>query len=199
MKRGIAAAAALLVMLPTLGFGAVWKVDPDHSNVGFKVRHLMVSNVKGVFHKVRGMVKIDEKEITNSSVSATIDTASIDTGVARRDADLKSERFLDVAKYPVMTFVSTKVAKESGNRLKVTGDLTIHGVTRSVVLEVEGPSAGVRDPEGNVRRGASATTKINRKDFGLKWNKAMETGGVLVGDDIIIDLEIEMVQAAQGE
>lgn len=185
-----------LATLPQFVFASTWDIDPDHSHVGFKVRHLMVSNVKGSFHKLRGVVKVDEKDITRSSASATIDTASIDTNVKKRDDDLRSEKFLDVAKYPAMTFVSTKVEQTGPDRLKVTGDLTLHGVTRPVVLDVEGPTGEVKDPMGKTRRGAFARTKIDRKDFGLNWNKAMETGGVLVGDEVAIEIEVELVKAA---
>lgn len=190
-------ATALLLLLPTLSFASTWNIDPSHSNVGFKVRHLMVSNVKGVFGTVAGVVNVDEQDVTRSTVSATIDAASIDTGVAKRDAHLKSEDFFDVARFPTMTFVSTSVARAGEGRLKVTGDLTLRGVTRSVVLDVEGPSPVAKDPMGNLRWGASAETKINRKDFGIGWNKALETGGVLVGDQIAISIEVEMVKAAK--
>lgn len=185
----------VMLLLPTFAYASTWQIDPDHSSVGFKVRHLMVSNVKGVFHKFAGEVAIDDKDITKSKVTATIDTASIDTGVARRDADLRSKKFLDVEKYPAMTFVATKVARAGERRLQVTGELTLHGVTRPVVLDVEGPTAEVKDPAGNQRVGASATTRINRKDFGLNWNKAMEAGGVLVGDEIDITIEVELVKS----
>jgi len=182
-------------MLPSLAFASTWNIDPDHTSTGFKVRHLMVSNVKGTFGKVQGVVNIDDRDITRSSVSVTVDTASIDTGVAKRDADLRSANFLEVAKFPTMTFVSTKVAKSGADGLKVTGNLTLHGVTRPVVLDVEGPSRESKDPWGNLRRGASASTKINRKDFGLTWNKALETGGVVVGDEVDISIEVEMIKA----
>ena len=188
---------ASLLMLPTLAFGSTWTIDPNHSNVGFKVRHLMVSNVKGVFGKVQGVVDIDDQDLTRSRASATIDTTSIDTRLAKRDEHLKSADFLDVAKFPVMTFTSTKVEAAGSGKLKVTGDLTLHGITRSVVLEVEGPSQMAKDPMGNLRRGASAETKINRKDFGLTWNKAMEAGGVLVGDEVVISIDLEMIKAAK--
>ena len=188
--------AALLCMLPTLAFASTWNIDPDHSSIGFKVRHLMVSNVKGVFGKVSGVVHIDDKDIARSTVSATIDTASIDTGVAKRDAHLKSADFLDVATYPTMTFVSRKLERSGADKLKLTGDLTLHGVTRPVVLDVEGVSAEVKDPMGNLRRGASATTKINRKDFGLGWNKVLESGGVAVGEEVAINIEVELIKAA---
>jgi len=190
-------AAALLVMLPSLGLASTWNIDADHSNIGFKVRHLMVSNVKGAFGKVQGVVRVDDKDITRSKVSATIDTTSIDTGVPKRDAHLKSPDFLDVAKFPAMTFVSTSVARDGADKLKVTGDLTLHGVTRSVVLDVEGPSQEIKDPMGNIRRGASASTKINRKDFGLTWNKVIDAGGVAVGDEVVISIEVEMIRAAE--
>jgi polyisoprenoid-binding protein YceI len=185
-----------LLLFPALAFASTWNIDPDHSSAGFKVRHLMVSNVKGTFGKLIGTVIVDDQDITKSTVSATIETASIDTGVAKRDTHLRSADFLDVAKFPTMTFVSTKVARNGSNGLKVTGDLTLHGVTRSVVLDVEGPSQESKDPKGNFRRGASASTKINRKDFGLTWNKALETGGVVVGDEVTIEIEVELVKAA---
>lgn len=188
--------AALFLVIPTIAFASAWNIDADHSNIGFKVRHLMVSNVKGVFGKVQGVVNLDDKDLTRSTVTATIDATSIDTGVAKRDTHLKSPDFLDVGRFPAMTFVSTKIARNGDDRLKVTGNLTLHGITRSVVLDVEGPSAETKDPMGNLRRGASATTKINRKDFGLTWNKALETGGVVVGDEVTISIEVEMIKAA---
>jgi polyisoprenoid-binding protein YceI len=186
--------AVILLALPALAGASTWNIDADHSNIQFKVRHLMVSNVKGVFGKVQGTVDIDDKNIAKSKVAVTIDTESINTGVIKRDEHLKSADFFDVAKFPTMTFVSTKVAKNGKDKLKVTGDLTLHGVTRPVQLDVEGPSADSKDPWGKTRRGVSATTKINRKDFGLVWNKALETGGVVVGDEITISLEVEMIK-----
>jgi polyisoprenoid-binding protein YceI len=196
MKRLVHTFAAVaLLMLPTLAFATTWNIDSDHSSTGFKVRHLMVSNVKGTFGKVQGVVNVDDKDVTRSNVSATIETVSVDTGVAKRDTHLRSPEFLDVEKFPTMTFVSTKVVKHGTNGLRVTGNLTLHGVTRPVVLEVEGPSQESKDPWGNFRRGASATTTISRKDFGLTWNKALETGGVVVGGEITISLEVEMVKA----
>ena len=189
--------AALLLTFPALCRASTWNIDADHSNVGFKVRHLMVSNVKGVFGKVAGVVDVDDQDVTRSTARVTIDAGSVDTGVAKRDADLRSDHFLDVAKFPAMTFVSKSVAKSGEGRLRITGDLTLHGVTRTVVLDVEGPSQVVKDPMGNLRRGASAETRINRKDYGLTWNKALETGGVLVGDQVGIGIEVEMVKSAQ--
>ena len=186
--------AVVVLAMPALAGASTWNIDADHSNIQFKVRHLMVSNVKGVFGKVQGTVDIDDQNLAKSRVAVTIDTQSINTGVAKRDEHLKSADFFDVATFPTMTFVSTKVAKNGKDKLKVTGNLTLHGVTRPVQLDVEGPSADSKDPWGNTRRGVSATTKINRKDFGLAWNKALETGGVVVGDEVTITLEVEMIK-----
>ncbi len=195
MKRIIASISTIVALsLPAFAFASTWTIDPDHSNVGFKVRHLMVSNVKGSFDKHSGTVEIDDKDITKSKVNVTIDTNSINTNVQKRDEHLRSADFFDVAKYPTMTFVSKKVAKAGKDKLKVTGDLTLHGVTKQVVLEVVGPTKESKDPWGNIRKGATATTKINRKDFGLVWNKALETGGVAVGDEVTITLETEMIK-----
>ena len=189
---------SLILALPTLSLASTWTIDPDHSNIEFRVRHLMVSNVKGDFEKYTGTVVIGDKDITTSKVNVTIDTGSINTNVTKRDAHLRSADFFDVAKYPTMTFVSKKVAETGMGGLAVTGNLTLHGITREVVLNVEPISKESRDPWGNIRRGTSATTRINRKDFGLVWNKALETGGVLIGDEVNITLEIEMIKA-QGK
>ncbi|GFO55001.1 polyisoprenoid-binding protein [Geomonas sp. Red276] len=195
MKRTIASIAALIALsIPGLALASTWTLDPDHSNVGFKVRHLMVSNVKGNFERFTGTIDINDKDVTKSTVQVSIDTNSINTNVQKRDAHLRSADFFDVAKYPTMTFVSKKVAKAGKNKLKVTGYLTLHGITKEVVLDVEGPSAESKDPWGNIRKGATATAKINRKDFGLVWNAALETGGVAVGDEVTITLEAEMIR-----
>jgi polyisoprenoid-binding protein YceI len=139
-------------------------------------------------------VNINDKDITKSKVEVTIDTASINTNVQKRDEHLRGADFFDVAKYPTMTFVSKKVAKSGKGKLKVTGDLTLHGVTKEVVLDVEGPTKESKDPYGNIRSGVVAGTKINRKDFGLAWNAALETGGVAVGEEVTISMEIEMIK-----
>ncbi|OGU13177.1 MAG: protein yceI precursor [Geobacteraceae bacterium GWC2_53_11] len=196
MKRLLASISTIIALaLPALASATTWNIDPDHSNVGFKVRHLMVSNVKGSFDKHTGVVDINDKDVTKSKVQVTIDTASINTNVVKRDEHLRSADFFDVAKFPTMTFVSKKVAKAGKDKLKVTGDLTLHGITKEVVLNVEGPSKESKDPWGNIRSGATASTKINRKDFGLVWNAALETGGVAVGEEVAINLEIEMIKA----
>ena len=195
MKNIIVSISTIIALaLPTFAFATTWTIDPDHSNVGFKVRHLMVSNVKGNFEKHTGVVEINDNDITKSKVEVSIDTNSINTNVHKRDEHLRSADFFDVVKYPAMTFVSKKVTKDGKDMLKVTGDLTLHGITKQVVLDVEGPTIESKDPWGNIRKGATATTKINRKDFGLVWNAALETGGVAVGEEITITLEIEMIK-----
>ena len=184
----------LFFTFPVLSQAATWQIDPDHSSFQFKVRHLMVSNVKGDFTKVKGAVTMDDKDISNLNVELTIDAASVNTGHAKRDEHLRGSDFFDVAKYPTITFVSKKVIKDGPDRLKVTGDLTLHGVTREVTVNVEGPTQEVKDPGGNFRRGATGTARINRKDFGLTWNRALETGGVVVGEDVDIFVEIELIK-----
>lgn len=195
MKRLITSISTIIVLsIPALTLASTWIIDPEHSDVGFKVRHLMVSNVKGNFGKHTGTVEINDHDITKSKVVVSIDTNSINTNVPKRDEHLRSADFFDVAKFPTMTFVSTKVVKTGKDKLKVTGDLTLHGVTKKVLLDIEGLSTESKDPWGNIRRGATATTKINRKDFGLVWNKVLETGGIAVGEEVTITLEIEMIK-----
>ena len=172
-----------------------WNIDPAHATAEFKVKHMMISNVKGHFGKVSGKLMLDEAKLTNSKVEAVIDAWSLETREAQRDAHLKSADFLDVEKFPTLTFQSTRVGVAGDGELSVEGDLTIHGLTRKVTFKVEGPTPPTKDPWGNTRLGISATTKINRKDFGLTWNAALETGGVLVGDEVAITLEVEFVKA----
>jgi len=196
MKRLLVSLSTIIALsLPVLAGATTWNIDSDHSDVAFKVRHLMVSNVKGSFEKKSGVVSIDDKDITKSKVSVSIDTASVNTNVAKRDDHLRGPDFFDVAKFPTMTFVSKKVAKASKGKLKVTGDLTLHGITREVVLDVDALSKESKDPWGNTKSGTVATTKINRKDFGLVYNAVLETGGVAVGEEVAITLEIELIKA----
>jgi polyisoprenoid-binding protein YceI len=195
MKRWINALALLsLLVLPALVGAETWNIDPEHSTVGFKVRHMMITNVKGDFPTFSGTVEIDDKDITRSKVAVSIATASINTNISKRDEHLRSPEFFDVAKYPTMTYVSTKVEKAGVEKLRVVGNLTLHGVTREVVLDVDGPTAAAKDPWGNLRRGASATAKVNRKDFGLTWNAVIESGGALVDDEVMIEIELEMLK-----
>jgi polyisoprenoid-binding protein YceI len=187
-------AAFAIMAFPALASASSWKIDAAHSDVGFKVRHLMVSNVKGNFNKYNGVVDLNDTDITRSKIDVTIDVNSINTNEAKRDEHLRSAEFFDAAKYPTMTFVSKKWINGANGALKVAGNLTIHGVTKEVVLNVEPFSAEVKDPWGNTRRGTSASTTVNRKDFGLNWNKALETGGLMVGDEVTVQLEVELVK-----
>jgi polyisoprenoid-binding protein YceI len=174
-----------------------YNFDLSHSSVGFHVRHLMISKVHGRFQTWGGTLVLDEADLTRSSVTVEIDAASIDTKEPKRDDHLRSADFFDVEKFPKLTFASTAVEVVDDERLRVTGDLSIHGVTRAVVLEVE-QTAEVKDPWGGTRRGFSAKTTISRKDYGLTWNAALEAGGVVVGDKIVIELEIEAILAVQA-
>jgi polyisoprenoid-binding protein YceI len=174
---------------------STWNIDPVHSVAEFKVKHMMISNVKGQFTTVKGTLVLDEADLTKSHVEAFIDAASITTRDPQRDTHLKSTDFLDVEKFPVLSFKSTRINPSGDAELAVTGDLTIHGVTRNVTFTVEGPTPPAKDPWGNTRLGLSATTKISRKDFGLNWNAALETGGILVGDEVTITLDVQFIKA----
>src|ERR1700676_1043738 len=173
-----------------------WNIDPAHSVAEFKVKHMMISNVKGQFAKVTGVLTLDESDLTDSRVEAMIEAASIETRDAQRDAHLRSADFFDVEKFPALSFKSTRISLVRDGELAVEGDLIIRGVTPKVVFSVEGPTPPAKDPWGNTRVAVSATTKINRKDFGLTWNTALETGGILVGDEVTITLDIQFVKAA---
>lgn len=175
---------------------STWNFDSDHSNVGFSVKHAMISNVHGSFRKASGTLELDDKDISKSKVDIEIVIDSIDTRNDKRDAHLKSPDFFNAAKFPTMTFKSTKV-KKSGKGLEVDGLLTMHGVSKNVVLKVEGPTPAIKDPFGMMRSAASATAKINRKDFGLTWSQALEAGGVLVGDEISIQIDAEFVKKVE--
>jgi polyisoprenoid-binding protein YceI len=175
-----------------------YTIDPAHSGAHFTVRHMMITNVRGTFRKVHGTVAYDSENPAQSIIQTEIDAASIDTGEPQRDAHLRSADFLDVEKFPTITVRGTKLEPAGEGAWKITGDLTIHGVTRPVVLNAEGPAPEGKDPWGNVRSGASATAKIKRSDFGLTWNAALETGGFLVGDEIKIELELALIRAADA-
>jgi polyisoprenoid-binding protein YceI len=172
---------------------STWKVDKAHSSAEFKVKHMMISNVKGHFSGIDGALDLDEGDVMKSHVTASIDAGSVTTRDEQRDAHLRSADFFDVEKFPTLSFKSRRVSGSDGE-LQVTGDLTIHGVTRPAVFTVEGPTPPAKDPWGNTRIGLSATTKINRKDFGLAWNAVLETGGILVGDDVSITLDIQFIK-----
>jgi|ERR1700678_4373840 polyisoprenoid-binding protein YceI len=188
--------AALAVVFTSAVFAApsgaqtsTWQIDPAHANAQFTVRHLSISNVSGQFNKMSGTVQLDDKDITKSSVNATIDVSSVDTRDNSRDGDLKSDHFFDVAKYPTMTFTSTQIESAGPGKLKMTGNLTLHGVTKVVTFDVDGPSDAITDPWKNQRRGASATTTINRRDFGITTYPA-----AAIGDDVKITLDIEFIK-----
>jgi polyisoprenoid-binding protein YceI len=191
----LTAGLAAVLSLPAAAATSTWNIDPAHSSAQFSVRHLAISTVRGTFSKISGTVQLDESDITKSTVNVSIDVATVDTHEPDRDADLRTDKFFDVAKYPTMTFKSKKVEQVAPGKLKVTGDFTLHGVTKEVVLDVEGPTPPVKDPWGNQRAAVSAATKINRQVYGVKWNANMDNGGVVVGDDVSINLDVEMVKA----
>jgi polyisoprenoid-binding protein YceI len=171
-----------------------WKLDPAHSSAEFKVKHMMISNVKGRFSGLSGTLLEHATDPSLSSIEASVDVSTVATGDPQRDGHLKSADFFDVEKYPKMTFKSNRVERKGEAEYSVSGDLTLHGVTKPVRFDVEGPSAPGKDPWGNTRIGLSATTKINRKDFGLNWNAALETGGILVGEDVQITLDVQFIK-----
>ncbi len=199
MKRNQMAgwAAALVLAAGTAAAGAQtadWKVDASHSEADFSIKHMAVSTVHGSFRAISGVVHLDPADMKKSSVDASIDVSSVDTGVAARDNHLKSPDFFDVAKFPAMTFKSTSVTR-SGAGYEVKGDLTLHGVTKPVVLNMEPPTKEVTDQRGKVHRGFSATTTINRKDFGLVWGGTLTTGEAVLGDDVKITLDVDAVRS----
>ncbi len=175
-----------------------WNLDLSHSEVNFAVKHMMISTVRGKFNKFSGTIDFNEADPTHSSIDVSIDVASIDTRDEKRDGHLKSGDFFDVEKFPAITFKSTKVEKVSDSTAKVTGDLTIRGVSRPVVLDVT-YAGQAKSPWGTTSAGFSASTKISRKDWGLTWNVALETGGVLVGEDISISIEAELVKQPDAQ
>jgi len=189
----ITAGLAGLLSFPAFAGTTTWQIDPKHSSAQFAITHLMISSVRGEFHQLKGTVVVDDADISKSSVNVTIDATTVDTREPDRDKHLMSSDFFDVAKYPTMAFKSTKVESAGPGRLKITGDLTIRGVTKRAVLEVSGPKPPIKDPWGLQRTAVSGSTKINRQDFGVAWNKTLDAGGVVVGDEVDINLDVEMV------
>jgi polyisoprenoid-binding protein YceI len=171
-----------------------WRIDPNHSAAFFSVRHLMISTVRGQMNGITGSVQYDPKHPTAGSVEASIDCRTVNTGVAKRDEQMKGPDFFDTKKYPMMKFKSKKVESAGPDKLRVTGDLTINATTRQVVLDVDGPSAPVKDAQGRQKIGLSAATKINRKDFGIVWNEVLDNGGVAVADEVSITMDIELIR-----
>lgn len=193
----LAALASLTLALGWSAQASTWTIDSHHSSAQFSVRHMMISNVRGEFSNLNGTVEFDGKDPNSIKVDATIDTTTINTREAQRDAHLKSADFFDVAKFPTMTFKSKRVSDVRAGGFKLVGDLTIHGVTKEVVLDVTGPSAEIKDQRGAVHIGASATTTINRKEFGLLWNRVIDGGGVVVGDEVSVTIDFELVRGGQ--
>ncbi len=193
MKTALLAGLLALTIAPTTASAASWAIDTGHSEVGFKVRHMMVSDARGRFAKFGGTVDWDGKDLSKAKVSVTIDMASVDTGDEKRDGHLRGADFFDAAKHPQMKFESTAV-KSSGDKLTMTGNLTLRGVTKPVTLTLDGPRGPVVGPWGKTRTGFSASGKISRKDFGVSWSKSMDKGGVVVADEVRIQLEIELIK-----
>lgn len=186
-------AAVSVIAATAVAQTSTWNIDPNHSTAQFTVRHLAISNVSGNFTKVTGTVQFNDKDITQSTVNAVIDAASVDTRVPDRDKDLRSANFLDVEKYPTLEFKSKRFVN-NGGKLQMVGDLTLHGTTREVTLDVDGPTPELNDPWGNVRRGFSASTTINRKDYGVVWNNTLKTGEAVVGDNVKIQIDVEILK-----
>ena len=198
LTRTIALGGATLVaaflIAPSSARAETWELDQTHTQIGFSVKHLMVTNVRGHFKKFDGKIELDEKDPTKSTVVVNVDTRSIDTNEEKRDAHLRAPDFFDADKFPAMTFKSTKVQKVGKDKYKVIGDLTIRGTTKPVVLLVEGPTKPLKDPWGGTRSGLTATGTINRKDFGLTYNTVLEAGGVAVGEDVKLQIEAELIK-----
>jgi polyisoprenoid-binding protein YceI len=195
MSRLTASVVVLMLLAtPRLTAASTWEIDPAHSNAQFAVRHLVISTVRGQLGKVTGVVQLDDSDVTKSSVQATVDATAINTREAKRDEDLRGPDFLDVAKFPTITFASKKVEQVAADRYKVTGDLTMHGVTKEVTLDVQGSPQPLNDPFGNVKLGGVATTRLNRQDFGIAWSKALDGGGVVVGDDVDVTIDLEVTK-----
>lgn len=199
MRTTITAMSIALVagiLLPAASQAEAWKIESEHSQAGFSIRHMMVSKVNGQFNRVAGSVDYDGKDISKAKVNAEIDIAKVDTGESDRDKHLLTPDFFDLAKYPKMTFVSEKIQRQGDGKFTMTGKLTLHGVTKEVTLNCEGPTPQVKDPYGNICIGASASTKINRKDFGLTYNKVMDNGGAILADEVPVTIDLELVKKA---
>ena len=201
MRRPVLIALTFLASLATVSGPLVaqsptWNIDSNHSSAQFAVKHLMISTVRGAFAKVSGTVQYDGKDVKSVVVEATIDPATVDTRVANRDEHLRSADFFDVAKFPTMTFKSKRVEPGAGGKFKLIGDLTMHGVTKEVALDVEGPGPVQKDQKGILHSGAQATGTIKRSDWGLTWNRALEAGGVTVSDEVQITIDVEFTRPA---
>jgi polyisoprenoid-binding protein YceI len=194
LTRLLAAIVTLVLILPALAAAETWVIDPAHTVSGFTVRHMMISNVTGVFEATKGTIEYTVGDPNSIKADITIETKSVNTRIARRDDDLRSDNFFNAEKFPTITFKSKRVQNVKPGGFELVGDLTIRDVTKEVVLKVEGPTQPIRDPGGNRRVGAGASTAINRKDFNINYNRLIEAGGVVVGDEVKINLEIEVVE-----
>jgi polyisoprenoid-binding protein YceI len=195
---GCYVASALLLLLLAVPAGAeisIWNINPEHSSIQFQVGYMGLVHVKGSFDKFQGVVNLDEKNPAKSSVDVTIESASINTGVEKRDEHLRTNDFFDCPKYPTIRFVSKKVLAAGKGKLKIIGDLTMLGQTREETLHVTGPTPALKDPWGHVRRGATATTRINRKDFGMTWNQTLDAGDLMISNTVNIIMEVELIKA----
>jgi len=192
------ATLAVLTLTSTTARADVWTIDPAHTTIAFSVRHMMVSNVRGQFSKFNGSVDGAPAHPTDAKIAASIEAVSIDTANQKRDEHLRSPDFLDVVKFPMVTFASKKIEKVSDTKYKVTGDLTLHGVTKEIVLDVSDVTPPIKDPMGNLRAGAEAKTTINRQDFGVSFNKTLDGGGLVVGDEIPITIDVEVTRKAEA-
>ena len=194
MRSKLLNLSSLFVLAGAACSAAEWNIDPNHSQANFAVKHMMVSTVHGSFNGLKGTVAYDPAHPLASKAELTIDATTVDTRNDMRDKDLKSENFFDVTKFPTITFVSKRVEASGPGKLKISGDMTLHGVTKEVTWQVDGPAAGVKDGKGNLHSGATATTTVNRKDFGLTWNKTLDGGGVMVSDEVELTVEVELVE-----
>ena len=194
MHRFARLVAIAVLLVPVFARGATWEIDPVHSSVAFSIRHMMISSVRGQFRTFSAKATGDPASPATATIEATVDVGSIDTGNEKRDGHLKSPDFFDVAKFPTMTFKSKTIEAAGAGKAKMTGDLTLHGVTKPVVLDVEYSPTTIKDPMGNTKAGAHATTKIARKDVGIAWNKSLDGGGLMVGDDVDVTIDVEAVK-----
>ena len=197
LRRLFSLCLVLTLMAPAAVAASTWKINPEHSSIQFQVRYMGLVNVKGSFDKFQGEVALNEKNPSKSTVEVTIESASINTGVPKRDEHLRTDDFFDCPKYPTLHFVSKKVLVAGKQKLKIIGDLTMLGKTREVVLHVDGPTPEIKDPWGHIRRGATARARINRRDFGITWNQALDSGGFMISDVVDIIIEVELIEANQ--
>lgn len=192
----LAAIAVAVFAVAPRAQSAEWKIDSQHSSAQFQVRHMMVSTVRGTFSKLTGNVQYDPSNLAKTLIDATIDASTVNTGDSGRDTDLRGSDFFEVAKFPTLTFKSKRAESSGPGKIKLTGDLTMHGITKEVVFDVDGPTAAINDGRGNLHMGASATAKVNRKDFGLNWNHLLDNGGAIVADEVTITIDVELVSKA---